>query len=55
MGALNPQSEVVIANPPFAFNARKADTGQREKWKINGTDDLRLKEVKVTEETLKEL
>jgi len=41
----------VVANLPFAFKARKAATGQKEKWKIIGTDDLRLKEVKVTEET----
>lgn len=52
MGALNPQSEIVVANLPFAFKACKAVTGQREKWKIIGTDGLRLREVKVTEETL---
>lgn len=42
-GPLNPQSEIVVANLPFAFKARKAVTGQREKWKIIGTDGLRLR------------
>lgn len=43
-GPLNPQSETVVANLPFAFKACKAVTGQREKWKIIGTDGPRLRE-----------
>jgi len=45
----------VVANLPFAFKAHKAATGQGKKWKIIRTDGLRLKDIKVTEETLKKL
>lgn len=45
----------MVANLPFAFKAHKAATGQGKKWKIIRTDGLRLKDIKVTEETLKKL